>query len=258
MTAPPRSDPWLVTRDRDLTAPVRLLCFPFAGGGASVFRSWRSPARHLFELWPVQLPARENRIREQPFTRLDPLLAALEEALLPHLVQPFAFFGHSLGALIGFELARRMRDRHRAGPVHLFVSGRRAPHLIDTDEPVHGLPDAEFIRQVRKLNGTPESVLANEELMNIALPLLRADFAVSETYVHAPGAALDCPISAFGGSNDVEVPQQDIDAWRLHTGAQFRLRMFPGDHFFLHSHRDALLSMIASDLGVDLAREQGA
>jgi medium-chain acyl-[acyl-carrier-protein] hydrolase len=252
LTSAPGFDPWLSLRERDKTARIRLFCFPYAGGGASVFRSWRSPAVGAFELWPVQLPARENRIRESPFTRLDPLITELEHALIPHFVPPFAFFGHSLGALISFELACRLRSHHGIIPSHLFISGRGAPHIEDHDEPMHEMPDPEFKRGLRNLNGIPEELLANDELMSIAVPLLRADFAVSETYVYSPRESLDCPISVFGGSHDRQVPLADLEAWRQHTSARFRLRICPGDHFFLHANRDALLAAVESDLAVRL------
>ncbi|MEO8593992.1 MAG: alpha/beta fold hydrolase [Candidatus Solibacter sp.] len=243
-------DPWLFLKDRDTKARIRLFCFPYAGGGASLYRSWKSPTPGSFEVWPVQLPARENRINETPFTRLDPLIVALEHALLRHVQHPFAFFGHSLGGLIAFELACRLRSNHGIVPAHLFVSGRSAPHIVDADEPMHTLPDPELKRRLRKLNGTPEDVLAHDELMSLALPLLKADFAISETYSYAPREPLSCPISAFGGSHDTEVSSVDLDAWRLHTRLSFRLRICPGDHFFIHANRDALLSAIESDLAL--------
>jgi len=241
-------NPWLFLKSRDTEARIRLFCFPYAGGGASLYRPWKSPTPGSFEVLPVQLPARENRINEAPFTRLEPLIAALERALLLYVERPFAFFGHSLGGLIAFELACRLRRDHGILPVHLFVSGRSAPHIVDTDEPMHSLPDPELKRRLRTLNGTSEDVLANDELMNLALPLLKADFAISETYSYAPREPLPCPISAFGGSHDLEVGSADLDAWRLHTSRSFRLRICPGDHFFLHANRDTLLLAIESDL----------
>jgi medium-chain acyl-[acyl-carrier-protein] hydrolase len=184
---------------------------------------------------------------------MEPLVEALAAAL-PLAGVPFAFFGHSMGALIAFELARELARRGRPGPLHLFVSGRRAPQVPDREEPLHRLPDPEFVVRLRELNGTPEEVLANGELMQLLLPLLRADFAVHETYEYRPGEPLAVPISALGGIADPEVRRDDLEAWRPETRGAFRLRMLPGDHFFLLSARRLVTEAVARDLAaLDLA-----
>jgi len=182
------------------------------------------------------------------FTRLSPLLKNLAQAMRPYLDMPFAFFGHSLGALIGYELARQLRGEGELQPAHLFVSACRAPHLPDPDPPIHILPEPEFVATLRRLNGTPEPVLRHAELMQMLLPILRADFEVFETYRHANGALLECPIAAFGGLADRKVREGELTAWRERTRSRFTLRMFPGDHFFLHSARTPLLQSIAQAL----------
>lgn len=156
-----------------------------------------------------------------------------------------------MGALVAFELARTLR-RNGAGPplLHLFVSAYRAPHLPDPDPPLHPLPGPAFWDELRRLNGTPPEVLDNAELRRLVEPTLRADFAVHETYVHAPGEPLACPISAFGGLDDQEVDRGQLEAWRRHTHGPFRMRMLPGDHFFIHPSGDGLLEAIAEDLAV--------
>ncbi len=146
----------------------------------------------------MQLPGRESRLRDPCFTGLEPLV----QALPPYLDMPYAFFGHSLGALIGFELARALVRESRPGPVHLFVSDHSAPQIQNPDPPIHQLPEPDFIKKLRHLNGTPGEVLQHAELMALLLPVLRADFAINETYVYIPGSLLDCPISAFGGLQD--------------------------------------------------------
>jgi medium-chain acyl-[acyl-carrier-protein] hydrolase len=218
-----------------------------------MFRTWADGLPPELEVWPVQLPGRESRLKEPAYTRLAPLVETLAQVLQPHLSMPFAFFGHSMGALISFELARQLRPYGQT-PAHLFVSGRRAPHLPDIDPPIYHLPQPEFIEELRRLQGTPEAVLQSAELMALILPCLRADFAVCETYAHAESAALDCPISAFGGTADPKVSRADLDAWRNHTQGAFSLRMFAGDHFFLHSARANLLQAIRGDLTEVLRR----
>src|SRR5437763_15337105 len=169
--------PWLVSRKPNPRARVRLFCFPYAGGGDSVFRAWQKGLSEAIEVCPVQLPGRGARISEPPFTELSPLVRAAAQALAPHLDKPFAFFGHSMGALICFELARHLRKDGGPQPVHLFVSGRCGPQT--PREPFAGdLPDSEFQEMLRRYNGTPEEVLENRELMELLLPAVRADFAL--------------------------------------------------------------------------------
>lgn len=249
---------WLAYREPNPRARLRLFCFPYAGGGASVYRGWAASLPGDLEVCPVQLPGRESRLRDQPYTHLEPLVQALADVLPPYLDLPFVFFGHSLGSLVAFELARELRRRGAALPLHLFASGRRAPHLPPREEPIHDLPEPEFIEKLRELNGTPEEVLQHAELMRLLVPILRADFAVNETYVFVPEEPLDCGISAFGGLGDEEVTREDLAAWREHSRGRFRLRMLPGDHFFLHGGRDLVTEALARDLaeiaGPTLAR----
>jgi medium-chain acyl-[acyl-carrier-protein] hydrolase len=183
-------------------------------------------------------------MKEKPFTRMLPLVQAIALSLRPYLNQPFAFFGHSMGGLVSFELARLLRQTYGCSPSHLFVSGRRAPQLPDSDAPIHALPDAEFLEELRRLNGTPDAVLQNGELMQLLLPTLRADFAVLETYAYTPAPRLDCPITVFGGLQDQEVCCGGLEAWREQTHAAFSLHMLPGDHFFLHTAQSLLLQSL--------------
>lgn len=242
------SNPWLAFVRPNQQAKLRLFCFPYSGGGATAFRTWPDSLPTAVEVCPVQLPGRETRLREQPFTRISPLVQAAAQALLPHLDKPFALFGHSVGALIGFELARHLRRRYGLETVHLFVSGRHAPQIPDPDPPIYALPEPEFIEEVRLYNGTPEEVLENAELLELFIPILRADFAVNETYAYADEPPLDCPISAFGGLEDHKFSHDDLEAWREQTAASFSLQMFPGGHFFLHSARPLLLRAISQGL----------
>ena len=227
---------------------MHLFCFPYAGGAASTFCTWADGLPREVEVCPIQLPGRENRLREPPFTQLGPLVHALAQAMRPYLGKPFVFFGHSMGAAISFELARQLRRQGDPGPLYLFVSGSHAPQVPDPNPPIHHLPEAEFMEELRRLNGTPETVLRNAELMQLLLPLLRADLALHETYVYVPDDPLDCPISAFGGLKDQQVCRDDLAAWRDQTYGAFTLHMLPGDHFFLRSARGFLLRAISQEL----------
>lgn len=242
------SSPWLAHLNPNPRATLRLFCFPYAGGAAVIFRDWQARLPAHVEVCPVQLPGRGKRLGEQPYTRVQFLAEALAHALLPHFDKPFAFFGHSMGALIGFELARTLRKRYDLSPRQLFVSGRRAPAIPNLEPPTYDLPEAEFIQTLYNLKGTPREVLEHPELMELVLPQLRADFTLCETYDYAPAAQLDCPISVFGGLQDAEVSRAHLEGWRTETTAAFSLRMFPGDHFFLNTEGAMLLRVLSQAL----------
>lgn len=254
MTLTTVTNGWVLRPKRNDKAELRLLCFPYAGGGASTFNSWPNQLPPQIEICSIQLPGRETRRLEPPFTHLTNLVEALAEVLSPYLNMPFSLFGHSMGGLISFELARQFRRELKMRPVHLFISGHRAPQLPDPHPPVHQLPEGELLLQLRRLEGTSEDVLQNSELMELFLPLLRADFALCETYVYSTEEPLDCPISAFGGAEDHRVSREELSAWREQTRGSFKLRVFPGRHFFLHSARVLFLRVLAQDLVEGLRR----
>jgi medium-chain acyl-[acyl-carrier-protein] hydrolase len=227
---------------------MRMFCFPYAGGGASIYRGWGASLPADLEVCPVQIPGRESRLREPAYDHLQPMVEAIADAIDPHLTLPFVFFGHSMGAAISFELTRELRRRGKTQPLHLFVSGRRSPHLPAREEPIHALPEPEFIEKLRELNGTPEEVLQHEELMKLIIPLLRTDFSVNETYEYVEEEPVQAGISAFGGLGDEDVTREDVEAWKEHTTGRFRMRMLPGDHFFINSGKELVLESVSRDL----------
>jgi surfactin synthase thioesterase subunit len=243
-TAAALLDSWISWRKPNSVTRLRLFCFPHAGASALIYRSWHEGLPADIEVCPIQLPGRGTHLMERPFTQLTPLVEVLARALAPLLDMPFAFFGHSLGALVSFELALRVRRQYGRHPVRLLVSAARAPQFPHRRSPIHALPEKEFLAELRWLNGTPSELLDHKELMEIMLPLLRADFAVYETYSYSNGTPLNCPISAFGGLQDQRVNDRDLLGWRAQTNGAFSLRMLPGDHFFL---RDPLLLSLLSD-----------
>jgi medium-chain acyl-[acyl-carrier-protein] hydrolase len=176
------------------------------------------------------------------------LVQELAQGLFPFLGKPFAFFGHSMGATISFELARYLRREHHLMPRHLFVSGRRAPHMPATHAQTYNLPEPEFLVALRDLNGTPHEVLEQPDLMELMLPLLRADFELSETYTYSNGPLLDCPMSIYGGEEDNDVPREHLTAWGELTTGTVSLKMFPGDHFFVNTAQPALLETLRQEL----------
>ncbi|HEY0407822.1 MAG TPA: thioesterase II family protein [Pyrinomonadaceae bacterium] len=255
MTKASTAGAWLTCFRRNPGAVLSLICFPHVGSGANIFRAWPDALPAAVEVCPVQLPGREKRVLEPPFNNLSLLVETIAPALLPYLDKPVAFFGHSMGAAICFELARHLRATHNFELVHLFVSGRQAPQLREEGRrTIYDLPEAEFLEELCRLNGTPPEVLRHPELMSFMLPMLRADFELIETYRYSAGPPLDCPITALGGAQDEDVSRESLQAWRERTTADFSLHMLPGDHFFLHSASSLLLKILSQELLRDLSR----
>jgi medium-chain acyl-[acyl-carrier-protein] hydrolase len=239
---------WLPSFKEKPDAQLRLFCFPYAGGNAASFRTWPNAFPSSTQVLAVQLPGRGERLSEPTFKDLLDMVQVLGPALSPYFDKPFAFFGHSMGALISFELTRWLRRTGGPLPVHLFVSGRRAPQVPDEEPTSYNLPEPEFIQRLRELNGTPQEVLDHPELMQLMVPLLRADFSVCETYQYESQPPFDIPITAFGGLDDVEVSREKLEPWRSHTTASFSLHTFPGDHFFIHSSQNDIIRIVNKKL----------
>jgi medium-chain acyl-[acyl-carrier-protein] hydrolase len=234
------------TQTRQITQ--RLFCFPYAGGAASIYRDWGNKLPSSIEVHPVQLSGHGNRLREPLFKRVQPLAESTAQELMPYLEGPFAFFGHSMGAIISFELAHLLRRENKPGPSHLFLSGRPCAHLTQKEAPTYDLPEPEFIEELRRMEGTPNEVLEHPELMAMLSPILRADLEICQTYECEPRPPLDCPITVFGGLQDKDVSREQLEGWREYTTSSLTVRMFPGNHFYLHNSAPSLLRMIAQDL----------
>lgn len=227
----------------------RSFCFPYAGGGPAVFRNWSQLVPPTTGLYGIHLPGRESRMAEPAFTALSPLIEELTPILADEVTgSPYVFFGHSLGALVAFAVCREFRRNGTPLPDRLIVSGASAPHLPPRRPPIHDLPEPEFLEELRRLGGTPDEALTNKELMELVIPMLRADCSVSETYDFTEEPPLPCPIVAFGGRDDEDVPVEDVHAWRSHTSSHFMYKVFPGGHFFIHTHERDVVNEIAKHL----------
>lgn len=235
-------DPWIVLA-RPVSRPrFRLVCAPFAGGGAAFYRSWANKLPPSIEVCALQLPGREQRYREPRLTTMDAIVEGAANAVAPLFLDcPVILFGHSMGAIIAYETARALRARLGRRPLALVVSGRIAPHLRLSRPAAYDLPEPAFIDHLRSLNGTPPEVLDDEELLRIVLPIVRADFEAIETYRPFPGPRLDCPVLALGGDADPEVEEEALLAWRTVTTGRFDSRMLRGDHFFLIAQEATVL-----------------
>lgn len=241
---------WLVFREPDAQADLRLFCFPYAGGNAHIYRGWQDDLSpdHV-QVCAVEIPGRGRQRRRPPFATLEPLVDAVLDAIEPFLDRPFALFGHSMGGLIAFELARTLRRRGGPQPVHLFVSAADAPGGPRTrPSSIRSAAEVDVKKELRVLGGTPQVLLDNEELMELMLPVLRADFSIIETYEYRPEAPLVMPITVFGGISDQVVSQQSLRGWLEQSTGDSQLRLFPGDHFFLHSAEADLVRAVADGL----------
>ena len=240
--------PWFTCAKPDAHARLRLFCFPYAGGGASIYRGWENYLPPGLEVWPAHPPGRGSRFKEPALSSMDSLVAAAAKALEQFLDLPIVLFGHSVGAFASFELVHKLSSQFGVKVRHLFVSGARAPHLPRNRRSIHDLAEDEFITELKTLNGTPREVLENPELMKMISTTLRADFSIAETYRSTHTAPLSCPITVFGGLEDTLVAKEDLEAWRIHTTGPFDLWQLPGDHFFIHSSDSLILQILSREL----------
>jgi medium-chain acyl-[acyl-carrier-protein] hydrolase len=240
--------PWFTCAKPDLQARLRLFCFPYAGGGASIYRGWENSLPLGLEVWPAQPPGRGSRFKESAFASMDALVAAAAKEIEQFLDLPIVLFGHSVGAFASFELAHTLADQLGVKVRHLFVSGARAPQLPRNRRPIHDLSEEDFINELKTLNGTPRELLESPELMRMISTTLRADFSIAETYRSKHLTPLNCPITVFGGLEDTLVSKEDLEAWRVHTTNSFDLWQLPGDHFFIHSSDSLILQILSREL----------
>lgn len=237
------SNNWFVV-PKPLTNPkLRLVCFPYAGGGAQTYVSWADKLPEGVELVAIQPPGRANRIAEKPFSDMDKLISALISQMQSVKDVPYVLFGHSLGSKVAYELSATMQRLGQVNASHLIVSGSGSPGVASQEAPLYLLNDEEFIDKLSELNGTPREILENRELMSLLAPLIRADFKISDTY-QPNGPLVDCPISILGGIDDADVTDELLQAWNELTTRPGRVHKFPGDHFFIEQHVDKVVQTV--------------
>ena len=242
-------NPWFDVPKQGDRPGTTLFCFPHAGGGASSFRPWRKLLPQV-EVVPACLPGREMRIQERPAESLRYIVDEVTAAIEGLGRERFAIFGHSFGAMIGCLATMRLAHFGRRQPVLLIVSGATPPHTPPRRPPIAHLPDDELITEIRRFQGSPDEALDNPDLMELLLPSLRADLVMSEGFGHRPLPAVPCPIVAFGGDEDPEVPVSDLEAWRTYTTKDFSTEVFPGGHFFIKTAEQEVLRRIGEHLSV--------
>ncbi len=246
-TQMPTAERWF-RRSPYSSSRARLFCFPYAGGNARMFREWHDWCGPEVEVVAIELPGRGFNSRSPLINDMSTMIERLLQVIDPLLDKPFALFGHSMGALISFELSRALRASGRKTPLRLFASGMRAPHLWGGNK-IHSLPDHEFVEALRTLNGTPAEVLSDSSLLEMFIPVLRADLRLSETYQFTPGTPLQHPITVFGGIGDVTTPSERLHEWQRHTRSSCTVRLLEGDHFFIQQSAHLVAASILKSLG---------
>jgi len=242
---------WVVIDEKKTEARLRLFCFPYAGGGANVYKRWNDYLPDSIELACIELPGRGRRINEPSIRQKDILVGTLKKAIIPYLEEkPFCFFGHSMGALIAYELIQSLNKDEGLLPKYFFPSAHRAPHLArSTNRKTYDLPDEALIQRLRELDGTPEMILNNTELLHLVLPIMRADLQICETYQFSTeNNSIPVPITAFSGLNDKNVSVESMEEWSSLTNRSFELMRLEGDHFFIHQYEQLIVQQITEKL----------
>ncbi|WP_424217648.1 thioesterase II family protein (plasmid) [Streptomyces sp. BI20] len=245
MTTPTPDGLWFRRYHPRPDAEARLICLPHAGGSATAYHRLSALLPAGVEALSVQYPGRQDRRAEPCAATVTELADRLTPLLLPLADRPLILFGHSMGATLGYEIARRLEHGHGILPRALYVSARRSPTSPRT-ETVHLLDDDGVIAEMRALSGTASAVLDDEELLRMALPAIRADYRAAETHEHTPGPPVSCPVHALTGTEDPKATVEEVRAWSEHTTGPFTLHTFPGGHFYLTDHWQTLAHLLTA------------
>ncbi|NQY65012.1 MAG: thioesterase [Alteromonadaceae bacterium] len=243
---------WFVIPKPNANADIRLICFPYAGGSPSTFISWAKDLPDNVELVIVQAPGRGARMFEPAYSDMNILISDLMKIFPRLLNKPYVLFGHSLGSRIAFELMNQLKMLNFPQPKHFIASGSKGPHIKSDKKPTYHLPQDEFITELKELSGTPEGVLENKELMEIFLPLLRADFEIAHKYCYAGKTIFNCPISVLGGDNDEDISLLQLNCWDELFTTTADVHLVPGNHFFIDSNKEMVLEKVVNIMKASL------
>lgn len=248
------SSPWFVIGSPRRNPVARLFCFPYAGGGAQIFQDWHRFLPYEVEVIGVQYPGRGARLAEPAITSCDQMVERLRVEIEPWLDAPFMLFGHSNGALVSFELARALHASGNENQIHHFISAKRAIHLDSRRSQLHDLPDDAFLDEVERLGGTPAELLRDRGFIDVLLPILRADFSLSETYVRRDMSHLRMDVTLLYGSRDADIPEYDVLRWAELVRGSIDYRSFDGGHFFINTHKRQVLDFMRAKMETIIRR----
>jgi medium-chain acyl-[acyl-carrier-protein] hydrolase len=241
---------WITCPKKQPNAKIRLFCLPFAGGGASLYRPWAAALAPEIEVCPIQPPGRENRYSEKVITDAYEMANAIAAQMLPFIDRPYAIFGHSMGALLSFEITKVLQSQKKRPPEILFLSAHRAAHLPRKRDPLHALPDSQFIESLKQYGGFPEEILNNQEFIDFILPTMRSDMTLCDLYTFKQSETpIMTPLEMYAGEDDREAGPSEMSAWSEHTSSESNLTTFKGGHFFLRTHSQEVLEKIAFRIG---------
>jgi medium-chain acyl-[acyl-carrier-protein] hydrolase len=225
---------------------LKLVCLPYAGGSSTIYSNWKNYLHPRIELNPIELAGRGKRFSEPFYHNFSDAVDDVYRLIKDDIdYSPYAFFGHSMGSILAFELANKIRGLKHQEPIHLFLSGRYPPHLRKEREILHKLPDNEFGEEILKKGGTPKEFFSNVELVSVLLPVIKADYRILETYEYFPNNfKFEYDISVFGGQSDIDIPLSDLNEWRLYTNKECKIYEFRGGHFFIHEEKENIVKII--------------
>lgn len=235
---------WFQTLTQNKSTVLSIICFPYAGGGAAIYSDWAKLLPDQIELIAVQPPGRANRLFEPSYSNMNNLVGDLLGHIQTKIDRPYIFFGHSLGSKIAFELLVKFQEKGIRLPEHFVISGCSPPHLPANKNPIFTYSDNEFIAELSKLNGTPDEILQNKELISLYLPLLRNEFKLAYEYYYKGACTINCPVSVFGGEDDKDIPEADLKSWGDFFSDLRNIHIFPGGHFFINTHRTLVLEKV--------------
>ena len=235
---------WFVIPKPNINAEIKLICFPYAGGSAVTYLNWAQQIADNVELIIVQPPGRGPRMFEPLHKEMTTLIAELLIHFPTLLNKPYILFGHSLGSRVAFELMAELSKLAQPLPKHFIASGSKGPHLFSDKKSLHALSDEEFIIELEQLSGTPKAVLENRELMELFLPVLRADFQIAETYRYDGSSKFPCTLSVLGGRDDIDIPREKLESWTTFFEKTTQICLLDGDHFFIDNHQEQVLKKV--------------
>ncbi|NEQ11710.1 MAG: thioesterase, partial [Moorea sp. SIO4E2] len=243
---------WIAYHQPKPNARLRLFCFHPWGSSASMFQGWSDQLLTDIEVLPIQLPGRQRRLQEKPFTEFVPLIQVLGEILSPYLDRPFAFFGHSMGALIAFELAHILEQEYNLKPLHLFLSAALPPSDTSLSKEFESFSQEQKLNYLMNISEIPKDIYDDPPLLQELMNVFKADLELLQSYSYVEKPPLSCPISSFGGINDSLTSEKQLSEWSKYTYSPFKLQMFPGQHMFLKDSKKLLLDTIYQMLSIKI------